>query len=79
MSDIPARGPEHPNRLIFVSVALVATAVGIGTGNIRLFFLTVIGCTTVLCAGYGLIRRRLGWKPLSFDYLFELLRLLSPS
>jgi|GEM_PF-1257005 len=79
MSDFLARGPEHPSRLIFVSVALAATVIGIGTGDIRLFFLTVIGCTILSCAGYALIRRRLGWKPLSFDYLFELLRLLSPS
>ncbi len=79
MADFLARGPEHPSRLIFVSVALIATTIGIVTGDIRLFFLTVIGCTVLSCAGYALIRRWLGWKPLSFDYLFELLRLLSPS
>lgn len=79
MSDILARGPAHPSRLIFVSVAVLATVVGLGTGDIRLFFLTVVACTVLLCTGYAVIRRRLGWKPLSFDYLFELLRLLSPS
>jgi hypothetical protein len=79
MSDFLARGPEHPSRLIFVSVAVIATAIGIVTGDIRLFFLTVIGGAVLLCTGYAVIRRRLGWKPLSFDYLFELLRLLSPS
>lgn len=79
MSNILARGPDHPSRLVFVSVALAAIAVGIGTGDIRLFFLAVIGCAVLFCTGYALIRRRFGWKPLSFDYLFELIRLLSPS
>ncbi|SDM20494.1 hypothetical protein SAMN05216360_101183 [Methylobacterium phyllostachyos] len=79
MSDILARGPEHPSRLIFVSIAVIATVIGIGTGDIRLFFLTVAACTVLLCTGYAVIRRWLGWKPLSFDYLFELLRLLSPT
>jgi hypothetical protein len=73
-----ARGPRHPSRLIFVSVAFVGSAIGIVTGDFRLFFLAVILSTILLCSGYALIRRRLGWQPLNFDYLFELLRILSP-
>ncbi len=72
------RGPRHPNRAIFVSVALFGSAIGIVTADLRAFALAIVLSTLLLCAGYALIRRRLGWQPLSFDYLFALIHVLSP-
>lgn len=79
MSDVTTRGPGHPSRIIFVTASLSGAAVGFGTGDLKWFTLAVIGCAAVLCTGYGLIRRRLGWKPLSADYLSDLIRVLGPS
>ncbi|MBE7204606.1 MAG: hypothetical protein INR70_43360 [Parafilimonas terrae] len=79
MSDVTTRGPGHPSRIIFVATSLFGVAVGFASGDLVWFTLAVIGCAAVLCVGYGLIRRRLGWKPLSADYLFDLMRVLGPS
>ena len=78
MSNETVRGPKNPSRIIFVTTTLVGVAVGLSTGHIGWFTLAVIGCASVLCAGYGLIRGRLGWRPLNGDDLFNLLRVISP-
>ncbi|MCJ2093242.1 hypothetical protein MKK67_12190 [Methylobacterium sp. J-072] len=78
MSDVITRGPQNPSRLIFVTTALVGAATGFATGNFGLFCLAVLGCATLLCASYALVRRWLGWAPLKVDDLFEMMRLLSP-
>ena len=78
MSDFLTHGPRNPSRLIVIATALVGAATGLATGDIRLFFLAVLGCALLLCLSYALIRRRLGWEPLNADALFEVLRLLSP-
>lgn len=78
MSDMTTRGPRNPSRIIFVTVALFGTAVGFATASLAWFTLAVLGSAALTCAGYGLIRRRLGWKPLSGEYLFNLLHVLSP-
>ena len=78
MSDSTARGPRNPSRLIFVATALVGIATGFATGDVGAFILAVLICGTVLCTGYALVRRRLGWRPLNGDALFEMVRLLSP-
>ncbi|MDP4025218.1 hypothetical protein Q8W71_21545 [Methylobacterium sp. NEAU 140] len=76
MSDTMARGPRNPSRVIFVVTAVVSVATGLITGDISTFILTVIGSALLLCGTYAVIRRWLGWKPLSFDYLSEMIRLL---
>jgi len=79
MSDVTTRGPRDPSKIIFVATALFGIAIGFGTGDIKWFTLAVIGCATLLCGGYALVRRWLGWKPLNGDYLFDLVRVISPS
>lgn len=78
MSDTLAPGPRHPSRLVFVATAAIAGAVGVVTGDIRAFALAFLGSVVLLCAGYALLRRLLGWRPLSFDYLFHLIGVLHP-
>ncbi|KNY21555.1 hypothetical protein [Methylobacterium sp. ARG-1] len=78
MSDLIARGPRNPSRLIFVATALVGAATGFATGNFGLFCLAVLGCAILLSASYALVRRWLGWEPLKIDDLFDVVRLLSP-
>jgi hypothetical protein len=78
MSDVTTRGPANPSRIIFVATALIGVAVGFGTGDIGWFTLAVVGSAALLCTGYGLFRRRLGWKPLNVDYLADLMRVISP-
>lgn len=78
MSDTVASGPRAPSRLVFVATAVIASAVGLVTGDIRDFMLAVVACAVLLCTGYALLRRLLGWRPLSFDDLFSLVRLLAP-
>ncbi|MCJ2086293.1 hypothetical protein MKK88_09825 [Methylobacterium sp. E-005] len=78
MSDVTTRGPANPSRIIFVATALIGVAVGFGTADIRWFTLAVIASAALLCTGYGLIRRRLGWKPLNVEYLVDLMRVISP-
>lgn len=78
MSHETARGPKNPSRIIFVTTTLFGVAVGLVTGHIGWFTLAVIGCASVLSAGYGLIRRRLGWQPLNGDDLFNLIHVIGP-
>ena len=78
MSDVTTRGPRDPNKIIFVTTALFSIAVGFGTGDIAWFMLAVIASATLMCGGYALARRKLGWKPLDGDYLFDLVRVISP-
>ena len=78
MSDMTTRGPANPSRIIFVTTVLISVAVGFGTGDIRWFMLTVIGSAALLCTGYGLLRRRLGWRPLNVEYLADRMRVISP-
>lgn len=78
MSDVTTRGPRNPSQIIFVTVALFGTAVGFATASLVWFTLAVLGSAALTCAGYGLIRRRLGWKPLNGEYLSNLLYVLSP-
>jgi drug/metabolite transporter (DMT)-like permease len=78
MSDLIARGPRNPSRLIFVATALVGAATGFATGDFGLFCLAVLGCAILLSVSYALVRRWLGWEPLKVDDLFEVVRLLSP-
>ncbi len=78
MSDMTTRGPRNPSQIIFVTVALIGIAVGFATASLVWFTLAVIGSAALTCAGYGLIRRRLGWKPLNGEYLSNLLYVLSP-
>ena len=59
-------------------VGALGIAIGFGTGNIAWFMLAVIASATLLCGGYALVRRRLGWKPLNGEYLFDLVRVISP-
>jgi hypothetical protein len=77
MSDVTTRGPDHPSRIIFVTTVLFG--VGFSTGSVAWFTLAVIACAGGLCAGYGLARRWLGWRPLNGDYLFDLVRVIGPS
>lgn len=78
MSDPVAPGPRHPSRLVFIATAVIASAVGLATGDIRVFALAFFGSVVVLCVSYALLRRLLGWRPLSFDYLFHLIGVLHP-
>ncbi len=78
MSDTVAAGPHHPSRLVFVATAVIASAVGLVTGDIRAFGLAFLGAVVLLCAGYALLRRIFGWRPLSFDKLFHLIGVLHP-
>jgi hypothetical protein len=78
MSDVTTRGPRNPSKIIFLTTALFGIAIGFGTGNIAWFMLAVIASATLLCGGYALVRRRLGWKPLNGEYLFDLVRVISP-
>jgi len=71
-------GPRHPSRAIFIATVVIAAVVGVVTGRVGAFMLALIGCATVLCAGYALIRRLLGWRPLDFDYLTNFLGILHP-
>jgi len=78
MSDIITRGPKNPGRLIFVTTALVGIATGFATGDLGLFAKAVVGCGLLLSLGYVLVRRWLGWTPLTFDDLSAVVQLLSP-
>lgn len=78
MSDFLRTGPQHPSRIIFVTTAIVAAVVGLVTGKALPFMLALVGCAAVLCTGYALIRRRLGWKSLDGEYLFRLIGILHP-
>ena len=78
MSDLIARGPRNPSRLIFIATALVGAATGFATGSFGSFCLAVLACVILLSASYALVRRWLGWEPLKADDLFEVMRLLSP-
>ncbi|KMO44244.1 hypothetical protein VQ03_04805 [Methylobacterium tarhaniae] len=78
MSEFAGPGPQHPNRIIFVTTVVVAVSTWLVTGNVLYFMLALVGCAALLCAGYALIRRRLGWKPLDADYLFHLIGVLHP-
>lgn len=78
MSDLVASGPRAPSRPIFITTVVVASAVGLVTGDIRAFMLAVVACVVLLCAGYAILRHLLGWRPLTFDDLFYLIRLLAP-
>ncbi|MEG9529007.1 MAG: hypothetical protein MIL41_25105 [Hyphomicrobiales bacterium] len=78
MSDVTTRGPRDPSKIIFVTTALFSIAVGFGTRDIAWFMLAVVASATLLCGGYALVRRWLGWKPLDGDYLFDLVRVISP-
>ncbi len=78
MSDFLRTGPQHPSRIIFLTIVIVAAAVGLVTGRVMPFVLAFVGCTAVLCTGYALVRRRLGWKPLDADYLSSLIFFLHP-
>ncbi|MCJ2067591.1 hypothetical protein MKK75_02030 [Methylobacterium sp. J-030] len=78
MSDVTTRGPAHPSWIIFVATAPIGIAVGFGTGDIGWFTLAIVASATLLCTVYGLMRRRLGWRPLNADYLADLMRVISP-
>ena len=78
MSDMTTRGPRNPSRIIFVTVALFGSTVGFATASLAWFTLAVLGSAALTCAGYGLIRRRLGWKPLSGEYLSNLIYVVIP-
>ncbi|MCJ2133736.1 hypothetical protein MKK69_06565 [Methylobacterium sp. J-026] len=78
MSDVTTRGPAHPSRIIFGTTALIGIAVGFGTGDIGWFTLAVVGSAILLCTVYGLLRRRLGWRPLNVEYLADLMHVISP-
>ncbi|AWB22728.1 hypothetical protein DA075_18975 [Methylobacterium currus] len=77
-SDRVGTGPQHPSRIIFVTTVVVAGAVGLVTGKFLSFVLALVGCAALLCAGYALVRRRLGWKPLDVDYLLHLIGVMHP-
>jgi hypothetical protein len=78
MSDVTTRGPRDPSRTIFVTTALFSIAVGFVTRDIAWFMLAVVASATLMCGGYALVRRWLGWKPLDGDCLFDLVRVISP-
>jgi uncharacterized membrane protein YjjP (DUF1212 family) len=78
MSEPVESGPRHPSRLVFVATAVIASAAGLATGDIRAFVLAFLASVVLLCASYALLRRVLGWRPLSFDDLFHLIGVLHP-
>jgi hypothetical protein len=78
MPESVGAGPQHPGRIIVVTTAIVAAVVGLVTGQVAAFMLALIGCAVALCAGYALLRRLLGWKPLTIDDVFHLIGILHP-
>ncbi|MCJ2060311.1 hypothetical protein MKL09_27770 [Methylobacterium sp. J-048] len=78
MSDVVTHGPRNPSRLIFIATALVGAATGLITGDFGLFALAVLGCASLLSLSYALVQRHLGWRPLKFGELFDMVWLLSP-
>ncbi|QEE43043.1 hypothetical protein FV242_10625 [Methylobacterium sp. WL64] len=77
MPDVTTRGPQKPGRIIFIATALVGTATGFITGDIVLFILALFGCASVLSVSYALVARRLGWQPVKFGELFDMVLLLA--
>lgn len=47
MSDPVAPGPRHPSRLVFIATAVIASAVGLASGDIRAFALAFFGSIVV--------------------------------
>ena len=78
MSEPVRTGPQHPGRIIVVTTAVVAAAVGLVTGQVGAFMLALVGCAVALSAGYALVRRLRGWKPLTIDDVFHLIGILHP-
>jgi hypothetical protein len=78
MSDVTTRGPRDPSKIIFVTTALFSIVVAFVTQDFAWFMLAVVGSAALLCGGYALVRRWLSWKPLDGDYLFDLVRVISP-
>lgn len=78
MSDAVSRGPRNPSRLVVVASVVAAAAVGLLTGRVWAFTVALVGCAALLCAGYAVLRRRLGWKPLEADDLLRLIGVMHP-
>jgi hypothetical protein len=78
MPDAVIPGPRHPSRIVFVATAAIGTAVGLFTGSVLAFTLAILGSVVLLSAGYAILRRLLGWRPLSFDDLFHVIGLMLP-
>ena len=78
MSEFLVSGPRQPSRLIFIAVSVVAATVGIVTMDHLSFVLAFFGSMILLCSAYALLRRWLGWRPLSADYLSHLFNVLVP-